>query len=459
MKCEKDKETVSRYLSDLMDEAERAGFEAHIAQCEECRAEVARFRRMLVALGDLPRERAPLSVARAIDREAVSRLKGKRPVSLRARWSATVRVAAAAVIVLAVMCSAYFLHLELTRPDKGSTIRVATRPENGAEKIPAAGESRESVDNWLQERLHDEKAASFARTLSASAVLSGTDLEDVRKKADSLEFGQLLDVIKAYRERAASGLETGGKASVAAVDASVLSARLKQVYLAALNKAEKPSDVGELVESGAVYFPPAAAGEVTLAGYEPENAGGSVHGQNGYDKIESMREIPDKKTEPLALPKGMEGAPETRDEIPSAEDEAKRVKPPAAVATVRFFHQNIVVASAAAGGGELTDEQKRALTMVLGSVPEDEKKEGVVWTINRLEQSLSDEELALMLKEISGISDARVIFGPLTAEIQPLLAMDDKDGEEKRIDLAGRKKASLEEAMERLRTEISITLK
>ncbi|MFH1551077.1 MAG: zf-HC2 domain-containing protein, partial [Planctomycetota bacterium] len=312
MKCEKDKETVSRYLSDLMDEAERAGFEAHIAQCEECRAEVARFRRMLVALGDLPRERAPLSVARAIDREAVSRLKGKRPVSLRARWSATVRVAAAAVIVLAVMCSAYFLHLELT---KGPTTPVATRPEPGAEKIPAAGERRESVDNWLQERLHDEKAASFARTLSASAVLSGTDLEDVRKKADSLEFGQLLDVIKAYRESAASDLEISGKASVAAVDASVLSARLKQVYLAALNKAEKPSDVGELVESGAVYFPPAAAGEVTLAGYEPENAGGSVNGQNSDDEIEAMREIPDKKTEPLALPKGMEGAPETRDEI------------------------------------------------------------------------------------------------------------------------------------------------
>jgi len=452
MKCEKDKETVSRYLSDLMDEAERAGFEAHIARCEECRAEVARFRRMLVALGDLPRERAPLSVARAIDREAASRLKGKRPVSLRARWSATVRVAAAAVIVLAVMCSAYFLHLELTKPEKGSTIRGAKDPETDTGDMRAAGgEHRESVDGWLQERLRDEKAVSFSKTLFASAALSVADLENVRKKADSLEFGQLLDVIKAYRERAATGLETGEEASVAAVDASVLSARLKQVYLAALNKAEKPSDVEELVESGAVYFPPATTCRVTLAVCEPENAGGSICGQNGYDKIESMREIPDEKSERPAQFEKAEEAPEARDKIAAVEEEegkAKRVKSPAAVATVRFFHQNIVVTSAA-GGGELTDEQKRALTMVLGSVPEDEKKEGVVWTISRLEQSLSDEELALMLKEISGISDARVIFGPLTAEIQPL-------SERKQIDLAGRKETP---AMERLRTEISITLK
>ena len=448
MKCEKDKETVSRYLSDLMDEAERAGFEAHIARCEECRAEVARFRRMLVALGDLPRERAPLSVARAIDREAASRLKGKRPVSLRARWSATVRVAAAAVIVLAVMCTAYFLHLELTRPEKGPTTRVAKGPETGAEKIPpAAGEHRESIDGWLQERFHDEKALSFTRTLFASAAPFEADLENVRQKADSLEFGQLLDVIKAYRERAASNLEISGRASVAAVDASVLSARMKLVYLAALNKAEKPSDVGELVESGAVYFPPADTGKVTLAVCEPKNAGGSVYERDRVDEIRTMREVPGKDTEHLTRPEREKEVADAADKIAKAE-EAKQVKSPAAVATVRFFHQNIVVTSAA-GGGELTDEQKRALTMVLGSVPESEKEEGVVWTISRLEQSLSDEELALMLKKISGISDARVVFGPLTAEIQPL-------SERKQIDLAGRKEAP---AMERLRTEISITLK
>ena len=134
--------------------------------------------------------------------------------------------------------------------------------------------------------------------------------------------------------------------------------------------------------------------------------------------------------------------------VASAKNETKQLEHPAAVMTVRVFHQNIVVTSAAEGG-ELTDEQKRALTMVLGSIPENEKEEGVVWTISRLERSLNDEELALMLKKISGISDTKVAFGPLTAEIQPL-------SDAKQTDLAGRKEAP---AMEQPRTEISITLK
>ena len=51
-------ELVTEYLDDALTERERAGFEAHLADCRDCVVYLDQMRRTIAALGALRRERA-----------------------------------------------------------------------------------------------------------------------------------------------------------------------------------------------------------------------------------------------------------------------------------------------------------------------------------------------------------------------------------------------------------------
>ena len=209
MSCEK-KEIVSRYLADLLDGRELSEFEEHLEGCDECRGEVARYRKMLVMLGNLPEERAPLKVAKEIDRAAEKHFGAKRPIPVTAKWSATFRMSAAAAIVAAVLCAAYFV---MNFPPDDSPVPpgpVAERPdEQPSEKEPAkAGtvtlyDSHTDSDSIVVRRSSTplsncENADDYGYlSFSESAGLNDTvfSLYYIDSAANRLNYTSLLSVI------------------------------------------------------------------------------------------------------------------------------------------------------------------------------------------------------------------------------------------------------------------------
>jgi anti-sigma factor RsiW len=56
MACAELVELVTAYLDDALTPADRAGFEAHLAACDDCSVFVAQFRETIAALAALPAE-------------------------------------------------------------------------------------------------------------------------------------------------------------------------------------------------------------------------------------------------------------------------------------------------------------------------------------------------------------------------------------------------------------------
>jgi anti-sigma factor RsiW len=54
-------ELVTEYLDDALGRHERAAFERHIAECQDCRVYLDQMRATIAALGDLPPDRLPHS--------------------------------------------------------------------------------------------------------------------------------------------------------------------------------------------------------------------------------------------------------------------------------------------------------------------------------------------------------------------------------------------------------------
>ena len=56
MSCRELVELITDYLEDRLSPADRARFDAHLAECRPCRAYLDQFRRTITLLGHLPEE-------------------------------------------------------------------------------------------------------------------------------------------------------------------------------------------------------------------------------------------------------------------------------------------------------------------------------------------------------------------------------------------------------------------
>src|SRR6188768_359676 len=69
MNCAFDKEKLSGYYDAELDAAEKAEVERHIASCSECLRELGELKSAAILVKELPRLRAPKSIAEGISRE------------------------------------------------------------------------------------------------------------------------------------------------------------------------------------------------------------------------------------------------------------------------------------------------------------------------------------------------------------------------------------------------------
>jgi anti-sigma-K factor RskA len=89
------------YALDALSGDERAAFEAHLAQCAQCRAEVASFREVAARVATAVPEAAPSAELRA---RVLAEARGARPIGRRRPW-----LALAAGVALAVLLGAAWL--------------------------------------------------------------------------------------------------------------------------------------------------------------------------------------------------------------------------------------------------------------------------------------------------------------------------------------------------------------
>jgi anti-sigma-K factor RskA len=129
------------YVVDALDDVERARFERHLAECADCRAEVASLRETAALLPEV-HATAPAPTVRAQVLAAIGTVRplppARRPVPVVRRWST--RLLAAAAVVLVVGFGAVALHPSShdqgTSADKVLTASDAVRVEH---QLPGGG--------------------------------------------------------------------------------------------------------------------------------------------------------------------------------------------------------------------------------------------------------------------------------------------------------------------------------
>jgi anti-sigma-K factor RskA len=115
-------ELTGLYVLGALTGAERQAFEAHVAGCARCAAEVYSFEPVVAALGQMAPPADPSSSVRAQLLAAVS------PAEPRG-WRRTGWLAAAAALLVAIGASGYALRLRQQSQDQQAVARVLAAPD------------------------------------------------------------------------------------------------------------------------------------------------------------------------------------------------------------------------------------------------------------------------------------------------------------------------------------------
>jgi anti-sigma factor RsiW len=137
MSC--DPQRVTALVDEALEAGDRGEVEAHVAECESCRAQVAAERQIRTALRELPAPEPPLGLEQRVRR----RLRG------RSHASAAVRLLLplAAILVVALWARGYapFVAWELSRDHRHCFSKVPLAAE-------VWGSEPEIVTSWFDER-------------------------------------------------------------------------------------------------------------------------------------------------------------------------------------------------------------------------------------------------------------------------------------------------------------------
>src|SRR5215831_18571906 len=148
MNCAFDKEKLTGYYDGELQAAEKAEVERHIASCSECLRELGELKSAAILVKDLPRLRAPRSIAEGVSREIQAAGKVHDFAKLRRTILWASAAAAALFIGLNVM---YF-----STAEKSSSAPVAA----SAPPPPVAKIQQEPREEALNKTAEKESAAS-----------------------------------------------------------------------------------------------------------------------------------------------------------------------------------------------------------------------------------------------------------------------------------------------------------
>lgn len=172
MSCVFDRERLTGYFDGELDGAEKAQVESHISGCSECLRELEEIKSAAVMVRELPRFRAPRSIAEGVSREiaAAGRVHSFDRLRRRLLWAAG--AAAALLVILNVV---FFVGRDAAPPSGG----VAMAPDPSAETAAALGaatrDSRAEKEAGQARRMKREDPADSGqgRALTKAAPEGG----------------------------------------------------------------------------------------------------------------------------------------------------------------------------------------------------------------------------------------------------------------------------------------------
>lgn len=205
MNCAFDKEKLTGYYDGELPAAEKAEVERHIASCSECLRDLGELKSAALLVKELPRLRAPRSIAEGVSREIAA--SGKVHVFAKVRRN-LMWVAAAAAGVF-VMMNVMYLAKRESSPDPALARVRETATVAPMAEIPVArdqGAAKAGADRNAAEALREKSAFDERQTETRK------NLADAEKKAapKADEARRALDAAEANRERGAKELAKSG---------------------------------------------------------------------------------------------------------------------------------------------------------------------------------------------------------------------------------------------------------
>jgi len=177
MNCAFDKEKLSGYYDGELEAAEKAEVERHIASCSECLRELGELKSAAVLVKELPRLRAPKSIAESVSREiqAAGKVHQFAKVRRTILWASA--AAAALFIGLNIM---YF-----STADKSPAPMAASSPTPPVAKIQ---QERGPKEEALKSVVEKEAAAPTARRgASDREAADESKLREMRKSIEDFK--------------------------------------------------------------------------------------------------------------------------------------------------------------------------------------------------------------------------------------------------------------------------------
>jgi len=465
MKYHEDKETASRYLSDLLGARERAEYERHLAECAECAAEVERYRRMMSLLRNLPQIKAPASLhASVMEKISPGESETPRKISILRSWRfravAALLVLAAGTVVMFKMLTPAPTQLPANTPTpadgytaKHAAIPLETSPATitgaslimppdmpGGYDVAALTNALNRVDNALYGlKVTDLKAfAGKDQTafvdFAATAAMPDIQNAQLTSRADNVVFMQMAQ----KRVVANAFARARDMDEVAPILYCYNDVKTQQQYVS--------KDVlSNVAPSGRFQ---AESARAPAAGAAPPGAAEKPADEYGKGDAKAFEE---------AAPPPSEDDEKARQEAESARQEALAAKaralqqtqaemdrlspgkdaltPPNMALQQRFqrridgdkpemalnFRQSIVLSALTPDGKEraLNETEKNDIKLVFDCLPTLEDYQSAQFTPGGIIVRLSEAEFLRLLKYLKDMADVRAEIGPIYAELVP----------------------------------------
>jgi hypothetical protein len=346
MKHHEDKETASRYLSDLLSAEERAEHERHLAECDECVREMERYRRMGALLRNLPKVGAPAGLHASVMEKISAEKPAERRVAILQSWRFR---AVAALLVLAAGVGIIFA---LHNPPEQITGAGATASKDEVKIIAErSAESPATTDALGNDAVYlyggasgatymDDKAADFFGT-AITTVMDAPGKYDVfyvRNALDKVDYAlrnltikDLQGLASPDQKKFAEFLLSNGSPDIqhahltTTTDAVVfMQLAQKRVIANAFEKADKLDEVSTVIK-GYVTVPVDDARDAYALQYELSNAAPRAALKESLNReapttAPNMTAPQPPDTERKALGAAESGAPAPSEAVPETED-------------------------------------------------------------------------------------------------------------------------------------------
>jgi len=212
MNCAFDKEKLTGYYDGELEAAEKAEVERHIASCSECLRELGELKSAAILVKELPRLRAPRSIAEGVAREM--QVAGK--VHSFARMRRTVLWASAVAAALFVGPNIMYFSTADRSPSAPPMAKTPA-PVTAVGKIQQAEQPQEDLRrNAAPEKemgaerraAADRAAADEGKLRESRKQLEEQKKEELATKADAVKKAEPMPVERA-RDKAGDGLAKG----------------------------------------------------------------------------------------------------------------------------------------------------------------------------------------------------------------------------------------------------------